>query len=572
MNTIELYNDWLSHDLEDNDIVKELNSIKGDESKIYERFYKNLEFGTGGLRGLLGAGTNRMNIYTVRKSTQGLSFYLNECFDKPTVAISYDSRIKSYEFAKQCAMVLAGNGIKSFLYKTLMPTPCLSFAVRELNCAAGIMVTASHNPSEYNGYKVYGSDGCQITIDVADKVLEYIDSINIFNDVKYLNFDDALENNFISYISDELIEKYYQNVLNQSLNHDKSINKDLRVVYTPLNGAGNLPVRQVLSRIGIDNLFIVSEQENPDGNFPTCPYPNPEVKDALDLGIKLCVEKQADIVLATDPDCDRVGIALRDNSDNCILISGNELGILLFNYICERRKISNTLPENPVVIKTIVTTDMVNKIAESYGVQVINVLTGFKFIGEQIAILEAKNQIENYIFGFEESYGYLSGTYVRDKDAVVASMLICEMISYYKQKGLSLLNVLDALYSEYGRYYHTQQNFTFEGSKGMLKMQEIMKKLRDSRLKIIGDFNVNSIDDYMTRKSIDMKTNLSTDIHLPTSDVIAFNLDNNSSIVIRPSGTEPKIKLYYSIVASSLEKCKNICSQLEKDFNKILGV
>lgn len=571
MDTIALYKNWIERKLEDQELSLELESIKGNQSEIDERFYKNLEFGTGGLRGVIGAGSNRVNIYTIRKATQGLATYLNKTTgNQASVALSYDSRNKSEIFAKQAAMVLAGNKINVYMYKNIMPTPCLSFAVRELKCSSGIMITASHNPAKYNGYKVYGEDGCQITNEIADDILAEIDKTDMFDGVMIEDFEIGLTKGTIKYIDDKLVQEYYKNVLNQSLNFKKLSNKDLKVVYTPLNGAGNIPVREILSRIGIEKISIVKEQEDPDGNFTTCPYPNPEIKEALDLGLKVLVEEKSDILLATDPDCDRVGVAVLDEDSKYKLISGNEMGILLFSYICEKRK--DNMPTDPLLIKTIVTTDMADKIALEYGVKVINVLTGFKFIGEQIKILESNGQLERYLFGFEESYGYLSGTYVRDKDAVVASMLICEMASYYKSKGSSLIDILDGLYEKYGQFYQTQQSFEFEGSKGMQKMEHMMESLRNSSLKEIGGFEILSIDDYKKSEILEMLSGKISKIHLPKADVISFRLAEDNSVIIRPSGTEPKIKIYYSIRSNSVENCKLVYSKISDSFNKILKI
>ncbi|HAE52707.1 MAG TPA: phosphoglucomutase, partial [Ruminococcus sp.] len=431
MREMELYQLWLDN-LADGELRTELESIKGDTEAIKDRFYRDLEFGTGGLRGVIGAGNNRMNVYTVKRATQGFADYLNQEYNNPSVAISFDSRNKSDVFSKAAAEVLAANGIKVHIYAELMPTPCLSFAVRELKCQGGIMVTASHNPAKYNGYKVYGDDGCQITLRGAEIILEKINSLDIFKDVKTSSFDEELAKGNIKYISDEVIENFYKNVLAEGINTDLCASSGLKVVYTPLNGTGNKPVREILRRIGISDVTVVKEQENPDGNFTTCPYPNPEIREALEVGLRYCNEVKPDLLLATDPDCDRVGIAVPDGNGGYALFSGNEVGAMLLEYIADQRTKNGTMPKNPVAVKTIVTTDIVNLIGKEYGVEIIDVLTGFKFIGEQIKLLEDKGEENRYIFGFEESYGYLSGTYVRDKDAVNASMLICEMAAYYR--------------------------------------------------------------------------------------------------------------------------------------------
>ena len=446
MKEMELYSLWCKNAVEDSDLQTELTGIKGDSDAINDRFYRDLEFGTGGLRGVIGAGTNRMNIYTVRRATQGFADYLNQEYSSPSVAISYDSRIKSDVFSKAAAEVLAANGIKVHIYKELMPTPCLSWAVRSLKCQGGIMVTASHNPAKYNGYKVYGEDGCQITLRGAEIILEKINSLDIFKDVKRANFDEELKKGTISYISDDITEAFYQRVLAEGINTDLCASSGLKVVYTPLNGTGNKPVREILKRIGITDVTVVREQEKPDGSFSTCPYPNPEIRAALQVGLSYCDKVKPDLLLATDPDCDRVGIAVPDGNGGYALFSGNEVGAMLLEYICEQRIRKGTMPKDPVAVKTIVTTDIVNLIGKEYGVKIIDVLTGFKFIGEQIGFLEEKGEEDRYIFGFEESYGYLSGGYVRDKDAVDASMLICEMAAYYRTKGISLIQARENLY------------------------------------------------------------------------------------------------------------------------------
>ena len=568
MSIMELYNSWCEKAVDDADLQAELLSVKENESEIRDRFYRDLEFGTGGLRGVIGAGTNRMNVYTVRRATQGLANYVKESFENPSVAISYDSRIKSTKFAQAAASVLAANGIKVHIYTELMPTPCLSWAVRALNCSAGIMVTASHNPSKYNGYKAYGADGCQITLEVAEKVLSEINSLDMFNDVKYTDFEQAVADNMISYIDQSVIEEYYQNVLAQGIHTDLCAESGLKIVYTPLNGTGNKPVREVLSRIGIKDVTVVAEQENPDGNFPTCPYPNPEIREALELGLQYCDKVKPDLLLATDPDADRVGIAVPDGDDYA-LFSGNEVGALLLEYICSQRKANNTLPENPICVKTIVTTDLVKAIANEYGLETIEVLTGFKFIGEQIALLEEKNQENRYVFGFEESYGYLAGTYVRDKDAVVASMLICEMAAYYRTKGISLLQARENLYQKYGVFRHSLQSFAFEGESGMNKMNSLMQGLRDNRPEAIGGLKVVSVSDYMTSETIDTITGEKTAITLPKSNVLVFDLEQGAKVVIRPSGTEPKIKSYYTTVGETMADALVTEQNLRDDFSQI---
>ena len=563
-----LYNEWCQKAVDDPDLVAELEAVKGNESEIRDRFYRNLEFGTGGLRGVLGAGTNRMNIYTVRRATQGLANYIKADFAEPSVAISYDSRNKSLAFAQAAAGVLAANGIKVHIYKELMPTPCLSWAVRALGCSAGIMVTASHNPAKYNGYKAYGADGCQITLEVAEKVITAINSLDMFADVKTCDFEEALANGMISYITEDVIEEYYQNVLAQGINTSLCAESGLKIVYTPLNGTGNKPVREILSRIGISDVTVVKEQENPDGNFPTCPYPNPEIREALQLGLKYCDEVKPDLLLATDPDADRVGIAVPDGDDYA-LFTGNEVGALLTEYICSQRTEKGTMPQNPIIVKTIVTTDIIKTIAKAYGAETIEVLTGFKFIGEQIGWLEEKGEESRYVFGFEESYGYLAGTYVRDKDAVVASMLICEMAAYYRTKGISLLQARENLYKKYGLFHHSLQNFGFEGESGMNKMASLMESLRKEQPTAIGGLKVLSVSDYQTSVTTDKQTGATTAITLPKSNVLVFDLEQGAKVVIRPSGTEPKIKCYYTTVGASLDEALATEKKLQQDFDKI---
>lgn len=465
MNDIILnaWNEWRTQELSDKDLIAELENIKLSDEEIFDRFYRNLEFGTGGLRGVIGAGTNRMNIYTVAKATQGYSNYLKKQNASPKVAIAYDSRIKSDVFAKVAAEVFAANGIYVYIYSEIMPTPALSFAVRYLNCSGGIVITASHNPSKYNGYKVYGNDGCQITTDVAISILSEIEVLNIFKDVKKISFEKALEQGIITYISEQVVEEYLNAVSSQSLCGDE-IDRGVSIVYTPLNGSGLKCVTRILKENGFTNISVVKEQEKPDGNFPTCPYPNPEIKEALELGLRDAKKLRSDLLLATDPDCDRVGIALRNNEDY-VLLSGNEVGLLLFDYICRRRITLDIMPENPVLIKTIVTIDMATRIAHDYGVEVIEVLTGFKFIGEQIGLLEAAGEEKRFILGFEESYGYLTGGYVRDKDAVNGSLMICEMFAYYKNQGISLIDVLKGLYKKYGYCLNTLHSYTLKGQK-----------------------------------------------------------------------------------------------------------
>ncbi len=570
MNVQELYKLWLEKAVEDVDLQTELKSVDGDDHEINDRFYRSLAFGTGGLRGVIGAGTNRLNIYTIRRATQGLADYVNEAFENPSVAIAYDSRIKSDVFAQNAAGVLAANGIKVYIYSELMPTPMLSFAVRELKCNAGIVVTASHNPAKYNGYKVYGDDGCQMTLEAAEIVLNKINSVDMFEGVKISQFEEALKSGMIEYIKQDVLEAYYNNVIAQGLNVELCETSGLKVVYTPLNGAGNKPVRNILKRIGIKDVVVVTEQENPDGNFTTCPYPNPEITEALSLGLKLCETEKPDLLLATDPDCDRVGIAV-PSDDGYELFSGNEVGAMLLEYICSERTRQGTMPKDPVTVKTIVTTDLVRAIAKEYNVEVFEVLTGFKFIGEQIGFLEDKGEESRYIFGFEESYGYLAGSYVRDKDAVVGSMLICEMAAFYRTKGISMIQARENMYKKYGVYVHTQKSFTFEGKTGMEKMREIMGGLRESSPAEIGGLKVTKISDYIKSISVDMETGKQTQITLPKSDVLVFELTDGASAIIRPSGTEPKIKVYYTTTGAEKVSAEKLEAKISEEFQRILG-
>lgn len=566
----ELYNLWLQN-VKDDNILSELKNICNDDSEIYERFYKDLEFGTAGLRGIIGAGTNRMNIYTVRRTTQGLADYLNENYKEASVAIAYDSRNKSDLFAKESACVLAANGIKAYITKELQPTPVLSFAVRNLGCKSGIMITASHNPAEYNGYKCYGDDGCQMTEHAANNVYNKIQKVDIFSGVKTLTFEEGIKIGKIVYIEDDLYNRYLENVMAQSINKDVCKESELKVVYTPLNGAGNKLVRKVLSNIGVKNVQVVKEQEYPDGNFPTCTYPNPEFKEALSLALDLAKNVNADLVLATDPDSDRVGIAVKE-SNSYRLLSGNEVGIILLNYILSNRKSLGTLPNNPVAVKTIVSSKMIDVIAKAYKCELRDVLTGFKYIGEQILNLEKAGEENRFIFGFEESYGYLVGTYVRDKDAVVASMLICEMAEYYRKQGKTLSDVINELYNEYGFYQNTTLSYNFEGSAGMEKMQKIMDSLRNEHLTNIASMKVEKINDYKESISIDKRTGNIDKIDLPKSNVISYELEGGSGAIIRPSGTEPKIKIYVTSVGENIEKSKAKTKDIISDMERILNL
>ena len=531
---------WCSSVNEDVDLINELASMKDDPKKIEDAFYRDLEFGTGGLRGVIGAGTNRMNIYMVRKASQGLANYVNKKYKNPSIAISYDSRIKSDIFAKAAAEVFAENGIQVHIYKELMPTPCLSYAVRELHCSAGVMVTASHNPSKYNGYKVTGEDGCQITTLAAEEILAEIKALDVFKDIKHGNFNELLNKGMIKYIDDELITRFINRVKEESVLFGDNIDKSVKIVYSPLHGTGLKPVTRILKESGYTDVIVVKEQEEPDGNFTTCPYPNPEIKEAMALGIEYAEKYNADLLIATDPDCDRVGIAVKGENGH-VLLTGNQVGVLLLDYICSQRMKHLRMPMEPTVVKSIVTTDMAFKVADYYRVKVINVLTGFKYIGEQILKLEKQGRESSYILGFEESYGYLTGTYVRDKDAVDGVFLIVEMFAYYKTRGISLLEKLNELYYRFGYYSDYLNSYEFEGSSGFKKMQQIMTKFR--KIKAFGDYKINWVNDY--EKGVN---------GLPKSNVLQMYLSDDISVVIRPSGTEPKLKIYTSVRSGSLEE------------------
>lgn len=554
MDMMENYKRWLGKVTEE-DLLTELKAIEGNEEEINDRFYRDLEFGTGGLRGVIGAGTFRMNEHTVARATQGYSNYLNKASKNPSVSIAYDSRNKSDIFAKTAASVFAANGILVNIYKELMPTPSLSYAVRALNCDGGIVVTASHNPAKYNGYKVYGADGCQITLEVADAILAEIEAVDVFDDVRIMDFEAGLSEGKIKYIEDDVITGFIDAVSERALN-PKEIDKNVSIVYTPLNGTGRYCVTRCLKENGYTQITIPKEQEMPDGNFTTCPYPNPEIREALEVGLKKAKEVGSDLLLATDPDCDRVGVAVKEG-DDYQLISGNQMGILLFDYICKTYKANGTMPENPVVVTTIVSTKMIDKIAADYGVEVRRVLTGFKFIGEQIGFLEADGEVDCYIFGFEESYGYLSGGHVRDKDGVNASLLICEMFAHYKAMGISLVQMLNQLYEKYGYFKEALQSITFEGASGAKKMADLMESLRTNAPKEVAGYKVIDVKDY--------KAGIG---NLPKSNVLEFNMEDDINVLVRPSGTEPKIKMYYLVKGSSEQAGAEIVAALESYFTE----
>lgn len=572
MNDIKsLYSLWCEKATADSDLIPELQEISGDDDAILDRFYKNLEFGTAGLRGVIGAGTNRMNVYTVNQATQGLADYLNENFENPSVAVAYDSRIKSDIFAKEAACVLAANGIKVYLYPELVPTPMLSFAVRRLGCSSGIIITASHNPSKYNGYKCYDPNGYQMTDEAAAKTYEYIQKTDMFSGVKTMSFDDALAEDMIDFIEDWLMDEFYEKVLSASVNPDALKKANLKVIYTPLNGTGNKPVRKVLKMAGVKDVTVVKEQEKPDGNFPTCPFPNPEIRQAFECAIKTAEGTDADLLLATDPDCDRVGIAVRDGKEY-VLMTGNEVGAMLCEYLLSSLKEQGKLPNNPIVVKTIVTTPLVETISAAYGAQTADLLTGFKYIGELVTNLEKNDETDRFIVGMEESYGYLRGAHARDKDAVVASLLICEMASYYKLKGISLKQFMDGIYEKYGMYLNTVLNFGFEGASGMQKMADMMNDLRVNPPKEIAGAPVVKMSDYKLSYTKDTVTGEETEIKLPKSNVLSFIMPDNSKVIVRPSGTEPKIKVYITACGNSREESTEKSEKIADSMSKILGV
>jgi len=562
MSHIKLFEEWCNKAIEDKDLTAELTSVKGNDEEIYDRFYRTLEFGTAGLRGIIGAGTNRMNIYVVRQATQGLANYVLKKYSKGAVAISHDSRIKADLFMIEAARVLAANGIKVYITSELQPTPVLSYLVRHFKCQAGIMITASHNPAAYNGYKAYGEDGCQMTDVAANAVYNEIQSIDMFDGVKIADFDEAVKNGMIEYVDDSVYTQYLDCVKSRQVSKGICDGADLSVVYTPLNGTGNKLVRRVLADIGVKKVSIVKEQEMPDGNFTTCPYPNPEIKEALQKGLDLCDEEKPDLLLATDPDADRVGIAVKDYDGSYRLLTGNETGAMLTEFILRSRTEEGTLPQNPIIVKTIVTTKLINAICNKYGAQLKDVLTGFKYIGEVILNLEKDAQEDRFVFGFEESYGYLSGSYVRDKDAVVASMLICEMAAYYKKQGKTLAMVMDEMYKEYGFYKNTTLNFGFSGAAGMQKMADIMSSLRENAPKEFASYKVEKIADYLESKEYDLLTGDVTDIDLPKSNVLSYSLEGEHACIIRPSGTEPKIKLYITAVGKDADDAQAITDKL----------
>ena len=555
----EAYETWLKEFADDRATVDELKAIAGDEKEIEDRFYTELSFGTAGMRGVLGAGTNRMNVYVIRRATQAVAQYLNETDLPKTVAIGHDSRIKSDVFAREAAAVFAANGITAYLYPRLEPVPALSFAVRHLHCGLGVCVTASHNPAEYNGYKVYGADGCQMTPEAAKRVVALLEHMDYFASAKTMDFDAALAAGSIRYIPDGVLDAFVDAVYAQRVGSGEGI-ANLKLVYTPLNGAGLECVKKLTQKLGIRNMTIVKEQEQPDGHFPTCPYPNPEIRQAMELGLQYCDRVRPDILIGTDPDCDRCGTAVPDGKGGYRLISGNEMGVILLDFICRSRIANGTMPENPVAVTTIVSTDMVTAVAKKYGVELRRVLTGFKYIGEQIALLEQGGHPERYIFGFEESYGYLSGTHARDKDAVNAVLLICEAAAWYAKKGMTLGDAIDALYTEFGCYCNMQKSFAFTGETGMEKMAGLMQGLRKRPLREIAGLPVEGYTDYEAEGT-----------GLPKANVLEYRLPGGDKVIIRPSGTEPKIKAYLSAVKPTVEESNAQLSLLAEAAAKLLA-
>lgn len=565
-----LYNEWLQKATGDADLIAELEAIKGNDDEILDRFYRSLEFGTAGLRGVIGAGTNRMNIYTVGRATQGLADFLNKNYENPSVAIGYDSRIKSEYFSREAAEVLAANGIKVYIYDELEPTPCLSYAIRHFHTSSGIILTASHNPAKYNGYKCYNPKGYQMTDEEAEETYGFIQKVDYFTGIKKVDFDKAVEDGMIEYIGQDVIEMFLDEVQKQCINPDIVKQADLKVIYSPLNGTGNKPVRKILDRIGVKNVYVVPEQEKPDGNFPTCPFPNPEIKQVFELGLEMNKNIGADLLLATDPDCDRVGIAVPDKTGELVLMSGNEVGAMLLNYILSQKKEKGILPETAIAVKSFVSTDIAEVIAKKYNCTFKNLLTGFKYIGELITNLEEQGRADDFVMGFEESYGYLAGTHARDKDAVVASMLICEMAAFYKTQGMNLVDVMNSLYDEFGYYSNVVESYTFEGAAGMEKMASIMDGLRSNPPKEIAGMPVASISDYKTSTVTYTDSSPSERIDLPKSNVLAFSLENGNKVIVRPSGTEPKIKAYITAIGTDRQSADELAGVMVNAAGKFM--
>lgn len=563
----EKYNEWINSDIISEEIKDELKNIK-DEKEIEDRFYKDLDFGTGGLRGIIGAGSNRMNIYTVSKATQGFANYLNESFENPSVAVAYDSRNMSKEFATAAALTLCANGVKVFLYESLRPTPVLSFAVRHLNCKGGIVVTASHNPKQYNGYKVYDEFGGQVTDEKANKIISLVNDVKDFSMIKNMSEEEALNKGLLVYIGEDVDKEYIDEVKNLTIRKElvKENAKDLKIIYTPIHGSGNIPVRRVLSELGYSNVKVVKEQEEPNGNFPTAPYPNPEMPQVFELALEMAKQESPDIIFGTDPDCDRIGVVVKESNGEFKVLTGNQTGLLLTHYVLSALKETNSLPENGVVIKTIVTTEGARKIAEDFGIELMDVLTGFKYIGEKIREFRESGD-KKYLFGFEESYGYLAGEFVRDKDAVIASMLIAEMTLYYKEQGMSLYEALIKLYEKYGFYKETLISIELEGKEGQEKIASCIDALRNSSIESVDGVKISTKLDY--KLSVEESNGVKSEIKLPKSNVLKYILEDGSSFVVRPSGTEPKMKIYLAVKGSSLENAE---SEIERFKSKVMEI
>ncbi|VYU27204.1 phospho-sugar mutase [Clostridium paraputrificum] len=563
----EKYNEWINSDIISEEIKNELKNIK-DEKEIEDRFYKDLDFGTGGLRGIIGAGSNRMNIYTVSKATQGFANYLNESFENPSVAVAYDSRNMSKEFATAAALTLCANGVKVFLYESLRPTPVLSFAVRHLSCKGGIVVTASHNPKQYNGYKVYDEFGGQVTDEKANKIISLVNDVKDFSMIKNMSEEEALNKGLLVYIGEDVDKAYIDEVKNLTIRKElvKENAKDLKIIYTPIHGSGNIPVRRVLSELGYSNVKVVKEQEEPNGNFPTAPYPNPEMPQVFELALEMAKQESPDIIFGTDPDCDRIGVVVKESNGDFKVLTGNQTGLLLTYYVLSALKETNSLPENGVVIKTIVTTEGARKIAEDFGIELMDVLTGFKYIGEKIREFRESGD-KKYLFGFEESYGYLAGEFVRDKDAVIASMLIAEMTLYYKEQGMSLYEALIKLYEKYGFYKETLISIELEGKEGQEKIASCIDALRNSSIESVDGVKVSTKLDY--KLSVEESNGVKSEIKLPKSNVLKYILEDGSSFVVRPSGTEPKMKIYLAVKGSSLENAE---SEIERFKSKVMDI
>lgn len=565
----EIYKKWQTLATYDSDLINELKEISDDEAKINDRFYKNLNFGTAGIRGIIGAGINRINVYVVGRVTQAFCAYLKSFKEKNSVVIGFDNRIKSELFAKIAAQVLAINGIRVKIFRELKPVPMLSYAVRFLNCDGGIMITASHNPANYNGYKIYGSDGCQIVDDAAKKISSFLDQIDMFS-IKFGNFEDGLKSGLISYCDDE-VECSFLDCVEQSLIEPKILqNSSLRVVYTPLNGSGMEPLSRMFKKFNINSVHVVEQQKYPDGNFPTCKSPNPEQIAAFDLAIKQSENYRPDVIIATDPDCDRVGVVVFNSEGGHTILNGNQIGVLMFDYICSQRIRMGTMPKGAVLIKTIVSTPMAEKIAKHYGVEVENVLTGFKYIGEKIGLFERTNEQDRFIFGFEESQGYLAGSYVRDKDGVFAAMMVCEMVEFYRNQNKTLIDVLNGLYFKFGHYRSAVQSYELNGQSGMDKMAKIMHYFRNSAFEFVGSFKIMFKVDYLVSKKYSLEDGSIEQIDLPKSNVVEFDFENDLEIVIRVSGTEPKLKIYYHCVGHSSNQADEITNSVKSHFNKLI--